>query len=398
MARHQEKTPSQEELDGNEPVAAPPEPWRARAWQMFRRFTSKPGPLTTEGVIFIVLAFLIGLAATNTGTNLLYLIFSLMIAFLLVSGYISKRALRKITAQRALPRHIIAGEPIDVRLTLANGKRLFGSYGLQATDRLRDMTVAGHGYFLHVPPGEKTSVTYPCVFHRRGVYPFHDLLISTTYPFGFVRRSIVVSAERTAIVYPQILPWDQIALEVPRDLGERESPRKGAGISLYGIREQHPSEGTRGIHWKKTAQTDRLMKREFEAEERRNVTLVLDNGLVDAKDANEREAFERAVVLAASVAHHLLEADQQVELVTRSGRVPPNGGPAQRYRILRALALVQPVPLTGRLPVWIGPRADTATIIFRCNGRPASESYPDGCHVYVVAPPEPATPGEEGRR
>jgi uncharacterized protein (DUF58 family) len=346
------------------------------------RTLAKPGPITLEGAVFILLAFLIGLAATNTGTNLLYLVFSLMMAFMVVSGILSSRTLKRLSIERSLPKHIVAGETVDIRLTIHNAKRFFSSYGLQVSDSLRDGTAAGYCYFLRVPHNGQASVTYPCVFRRRGLYPFSRLVITTTYPFGLVRRSVAVAAEREVLVYPQILPWEQLGIATPPDFGERESRRKGPGSSLYGIREQQPAEGSRWIHWKKTAQLDRLMRREFEAEEKKNVCLVLDNALRSPDDPDVREAFERTVVLAASVAHHLLLADHQVELVTRNGRVPYSSGPHQRYRILRALALIEPVAAGRKTLVPTGVTADTAIVVFRCEGQDFPVAYPHGTAIY----------------
>ncbi|MCX7766841.1 MAG: hypothetical protein N2246_09090, partial [Candidatus Sumerlaeia bacterium] len=45
--------------------------------------------ITIEGLMFIVLTMVIGLAALNTGANLLYLILSMMLCLLLLSGIIS---------------------------------------------------------------------------------------------------------------------------------------------------------------------------------------------------------------------------------------------------------------------------------------------------------------------
>ena len=187
------------------------------------------------------------------------------------------------------------------------------------------------------------------------------------------------------LVYPQILPWERLGIAAPPDFGERESRRKGPGTSLYGLREQEPSEGSRWIHWKKTAQLDRLMRREFESEEKKNVCLVLDNALELPNDPATREAFERAIVLTASVAHHLLLSDHQVELVTRSGRVPYGSGPHQRYRILRALALIEPVARGGKALVSGRISADTAVVVFRCEGQNASIGYPQGAQQHSEA-------------
>ena len=369
-----------------------------------RRLALKPAPLTFEGFVFALLAFVIGLAATNTGTNLLYLVFSLMLAFLIVSGLLSTRTLKGLSVERSLPKHVAAGETVEIRLTIRNGKRLFGSYGLQVSDCLADRTVAGHCYFLRVPPRGQVTVSYPCIFHRRGLYRFANLVVTTTYPFGFVRRSVVVPGPREVLVYPQILPWDQLGLDTPPDFGERESRRKGPGTSLYGIREQQPAEGARWIHWKKTAQTGRLMRREFEAEEKKNVCLLLDNALRRPNDPEALEAFERAVVLAASVAHHLLRSEHQVELLTHSGRVPYNSGPHQRYRILRALALIEPVEAGKAAPLRAAPSGDAAVVVLRCEGQASPDAYPEGIQILTASARRGPSPrrvpaaGATGRR
>jgi uncharacterized protein (DUF58 family) len=127
------------------------------------------------------------------------------------------------------------------------------------------------------------------------------------------------------------------------------------------------------------------MRREFEAEEKKNVCLVLDNALRQPDDRAQREAFERAVVLAASATHHLLRAQHQVELVTRSGRVPYNSGPHQRYRILRALALIEPVRADGDRPMPVSIRGDTATVVFHCEGQRPHTTYPPGTQVVLVS-------------
>lgn len=352
-------------------------------------FFAKPSSfsLTREGWVLVVFSLGLGLAATNSGLNLLYLVFSLMMAFLVVSGHVAVRTLKRIQIQRSVPRYVVAGEPTDIVVTLHNGKRLFGSYGLRISDYMEDKTVAGCCYFLHVRAKGRATASYACRFNRRGLYRFDHLALATTYPFGFVQRSAARTAKREILVYPQILPLVQLGLGALPDLGERESRRKGEGASLYGLREQLPSEGSRWVHWKKTAQTDKLMRREFEAEEKKAVSLVLDNALRSSDNPEAVEAFERAVVLAASYAHHYLMAEHQVELVTRSGRIPYNTGPDQRHRILRALALIKPVDegKAGALRISAG-GADAIVIVFRCDGQGASMTHYNGSEVYTVLP------------
>ncbi|MBW2401796.1 MAG: DUF58 domain-containing protein, partial [Deltaproteobacteria bacterium] len=47
-----------------------------------------------------MLTFGVGFAALNTGNNLLYLVLSLMLAFLVLSGVMSESALRGIRVRR----------------------------------------------------------------------------------------------------------------------------------------------------------------------------------------------------------------------------------------------------------------------------------------------------------
>jgi uncharacterized protein (DUF58 family) len=60
--------------------------------------------------------------------------------------------------------------------------------------------------------------------------------------------------------------------------------------------------------------------------------------------AGERDAarLERGLARAASLAVHLLRAGASVELSGRGVHVPPGAGPAQRTRLLTALALYDP--------------------------------------------------------
>ena len=64
---------------------------------------------TRAGWIFFALTFGVGFAALNTGNNLLYLVLSLMLAFLVLSGVFSESTLRGIRVRRRLPREFFAG-------------------------------------------------------------------------------------------------------------------------------------------------------------------------------------------------------------------------------------------------------------------------------------------------
>ena len=86
-----------------------------------RRFT-----LTRQGKGYVFVTVGVGIAAVNTGNNLLYLILGLLLSLLLVSGTLSDLALYQLRAKRRLPTRLYVGRPHAVEITLENLKQ-FGA-------------------------------------------------------------------------------------------------------------------------------------------------------------------------------------------------------------------------------------------------------------------------------
>src|SRR2546423_9546674 len=86
--------------------------------------------VTVEGLLFIVCLVVIGFAAWNTGNNLLYLILSAMLAFLIAANLIGRVSLAGVAVQLRFPDHIYAGESASISVPLLNHKRLLPSYSV----------------------------------------------------------------------------------------------------------------------------------------------------------------------------------------------------------------------------------------------------------------------------
>jgi hypothetical protein len=56
--------------------------------------------LTREGKYFIFITFGVGVAAINTGNNLLYLLLGMLLSLIIVSGVLSELSLRHLTVAR----------------------------------------------------------------------------------------------------------------------------------------------------------------------------------------------------------------------------------------------------------------------------------------------------------
>jgi len=115
---------------------------------------------------------------------------------------------------------------------------------------------------------------------------------------------------------------------------------------FFGLREFRQGDDPRDIHWRTSARRGAPFVRELEDDEGQEVCLVLDNGIgADAAPmtAAQDNAFEATISLAASLACELLARGYRVGLCARGEEITPEGGQAQATRLLRFLALVEPV-------------------------------------------------------
>jgi uncharacterized protein (DUF58 family) len=321
-----------------------------------------PLEVTAGGVVFIVVLVIVGLAAWNTGNNLLFLVLSIMVSTLFVSWAAARVSLRDLTVSARFADHIFAGEPTEVLVTVRNDKRLLPSFsilvearGPSPGDRPQNMTRRARflkrtlGYFTYVPHRAAAEQSVEQTFPKRGHALVNGFELSTRFPFGFFRhRRRLKSRDVDIIVYPKPQPVaDELHL-LPLFTGQTASFRRGAGHDLLMLRDYQPRDDLRHIDWKATARARRLTVREFTAEDERRITIMLDTRLTEDIDReNFRIRFENGVVQAASLVKHFIDERAEVSLVLGDERGPFSTGQEQLYACLRRLAITQPSDRTA---------------------------------------------------
>jgi uncharacterized protein (DUF58 family) len=322
-----------------------------------------PFEVTTGGVIFVVILVIVALAAWNTGNNLLFMVFSIMLSTIFVSWAAARADLRDLTVSARFPDHIFAGEAAEVIVTVRNAKRLFPSFsilvemrgafdrpGLSLKKRRRQSSrKITLGYFIYVPHGAAAEQSIEQVFPRRGHVLVNGFEISTRFPFGFFRhRRRLGARDVDIVVYPKPEPVaDELNL-LPLHTGQTPSFRRGAGHDLLLLRDYQPRDDLRHIDWKATARSRNLTVREFTAEDERRITIVLDTRLTDDIDEeNFRIRFESGVTQTASLVRHFIDERAEVCLVTGMERGRFGTGLEHLYACLRRLALVQSTHAPG---------------------------------------------------
>jgi uncharacterized protein (DUF58 family) len=322
-----------------------------------------PIEVTTGGVIFVVILVIVALAAWNTGNNLLFMVFSIMLSTIFVSWAAARAALRDLTVSARFPDHIFAGEAAEVIVTVRNAKLLLPSFSVlvemsgtfdrpvalskkRQRARSRKITL---GYFLYVPHRAAAEQSLEQVFPRRGHVLVNGFEISTRFPFGFFRhRRRLGARDVDIVVYPKPeAVTDELNL-LPLHTGQTPSLRRGAGHDLLLLRDYQPRDDLRHIDWKATARSRQLTVREFTAEDERRITIVLDTRLTDDIDEeNFRIRFESGVTQTASLVQHFIDERAEVSMILGMDRGRFGTGPEHLYASLRRLAVVQPTLAPG---------------------------------------------------
>src|SRR6266436_3179496 len=388
--------------------------------------------VTRVGIAYIVAVVLIGVAALNTGNNLLYVIVAAMLAAVLVSGLASAVVLRGLQLDVRLPEQVFAGRPAPAKILVRNGRRWLASFSISVIPlrknkdkvsgrwrwepatfsfppwrpparqwvtlrdlRLRHVADIADGaatpegiflesaYFPYVPAGAELAAEIELCFPRRGRYQQNSFGLATRFPFAFLTKTRRVPLSREILVYPPVEPTDQFFEVLPLITGEFETFARGRGDDLYLIREYMPEDSARHVDWKATAKSGSLKVREFSREDERKIRLVFDNC---APESLAAEVYEKAVALVASLGWHFANENAEVSFVAQGYKGDPD-----IYQFLAYLALVEPKPedsIIHKLPVsdvynivlTTQPRGSIPTALWNCSyliflgeGHPARE-------------------------
>jgi uncharacterized protein (DUF58 family) len=355
-------------------------PYLARRVDVGRWMEAFDYDVTKEGVLYLVLALVIAIAALNTGNNLLFVIVSAMLAAVIVSGMVSNTMLRGLELDIGLPEHVFAREALSARIELENTRRLLPSFSVtvvtperkgrklgvtrdtfrfpakrargkewiilpdwKLTYRRQEPAAppifSGGVYFPYVAPHSSVGADVELNFATRGIYSQQTFGLRSRFPFSFLIKTRRVHLARELVVYPSVEATDDALEILPMITGEFESFVRGRGYELYRIREYTPDDSARHVDWKATARSGSLKIREFTREDERRLCVVFDNPAAGAISAEE---YEKAVEVAASLAWHFFQEGAQLSFVA-----PEYSGSPDIYDFLRYLAVVRPAASAG---------------------------------------------------
>ncbi|MCU1288704.1 MAG: hypothetical protein JWN60_933 [Acidobacteria bacterium] len=348
-----------------------------------------PFEFTLGGAIFLGLISIVGFSAWNTGNNLLFLFLSFLASAMIVGFTVGNFCLKKLDVKMRFPETIFAEQATPILVSLHNRKRFFPSYSIVAEVRGKEREkslLAGElkkilpakiaerlarspivkltlDYFIHIPRNKTVENKAEHVFSYRGRFIIKDFELSTKFPFGFFRHRRRLPAQAAEIiVFPKLASIEDETENLPLEIGKLVTQKRGLGQDLLSLRDYQPLDDLRRIDWKATARANRLIVREFSAEDDRKITIFLDTRMPEENDGAEiiltlRERieaekkgksapvsarFEKGVSLAASLLSHFTEEQAEIRLVIDGAKGDFGIGKEQLYNALKRLALAEP--------------------------------------------------------
>ncbi len=254
--------------------------------------------------LFVVL-FIIGGAVLGE-VNLLIMLAGMMVGPFLFNWRFVQLTLQDLTVARRLPQRVCVGETLTVAVTAENHRRRLTSWTVMVEDRLvrdgdpdPDHVRTVRLVLPRIPAGRNCTGHYRTQPLQRGRYSLGPLRVSTRFPLGLVRASMLLESSDSFLVYPQLGRLTQRWLQIvnARLVGSQSEGRHQGVLEgdYYGLREWRSGDSRRWIHWRTSAKLGELSVRQFEQQRNRDLVLVLDLWEPDAPTAEERATTEVAV-------------------------------------------------------------------------------------------------------
>ena len=301
--------------------------------------------------------------------SLLVVLATALLVVMLVAGWWRKHSLDQVTYRRRFHyTRAFPGEQVKLRIEVENRKLLPISWlriqdpwpkavGPEDENILAASHIPDQGFLTNVFSlrwYERARRTYTLLFRKRGVYPIGPAHLESGDLFGFYEKSREDGPIEHLTVFPTLLPLEELDLAAEDPFGDRASRRRlfEDPSRPMGVRQFHPEDGFRRIHWPATARTGSLQVKVDQPVSGRVMVLCVNVATFTRHwEGIYPELLEYLVRAAATLVDQGLKAGYHVGLISNSClahsdqpfRIPPGRSPQQLAHLLQALASVTPL-------------------------------------------------------
>jgi uncharacterized protein (DUF58 family) len=263
-------------------------------------------------ILLLAVAFLLRV-------DFIYYILYVAVGVFAWSRWFTPRALRNLAASRSYRRRAFLGETVEVQLTLTNNGRLAIPWvqfheSVPPELRLEETTQQ----VLTLKGGETFTYRYHLKALQRGYYRLGPLRLTSGDLFGLAKPRVGQLAPDYLTVYPRIIPLTHLGLPSRLPFGTISSRQRlfEDPARPMGVREFRSGDSLRRMNWKASAHTQKLMVRTLQPAISLETVILLDLNSAAYERRDRHTVIEWAIVVAASLASHLIGARQAVGLAS----------------------------------------------------------------------------------
>jgi uncharacterized protein (DUF58 family) len=284
--------------------------------------------------------------AVASGQPVLFHLTDVLAATLIVAALWSWLGVRGLHLERHLRQdRAQVGGTVDQRLVL-HARIPFPRVWIEIEDTgtLPDYRI-GRVIPLGLTGVRSWSISAPC--RRRGLYRLGPAHLRASDPFGLFTCSRRLDAVASVLVYPATVALTGLTLPAGQLLGgdRRRTGWHQTASHVSGVRDYHPGDPVRHVHWRATAHAGRLMVKEFDVEPVADIWIFLDAEARVQRGEGDESTEEYGVTIAASLARHFLADGRAVGMVAVASQrrivIPADRGQRQLIKLLEELAILR---------------------------------------------------------
>lgn len=179
---------------------------------------------------------------------------SAFLSFMIISGYLSKLNLSKISLEIELPDEIYASKESIIKVKIINQKRYTPAFLLKVKFLEKEI-------LFPIVERNTSEIKYVVFnFSRRGRYTIENLFVTSVFPFNFFVKGYEIDRKIDFIVFPRMVKCCyQPCIEKDKKFAsDYSSMTQGFDSEPLFIRDYMDGDPLKYINWKATAKTDKL--------------------------------------------------------------------------------------------------------------------------------------------
>lgn len=321
---------------------------------------------------FVITVAFIFLFTVALLLDIQYLYFMAVMAALLqpiAYGLVALSPAHYSAKRRHLPT-AVEGKPVRVTLELTAGGRLPAT-SLEIDEQLPAAIRRTEASPVRKPDdwdGHQGSMTYVAEPLLRGIHTLGPARVETMDPLGLFTFSADLAPATELVVHPTAIPMraGQSGGEGRFGIRERDGKaQRGEGLEFHGVREYHPGDSLRRVHWRTSARTGRLAVVEFERAFEQDLVIGLDLERGTHAGTGRESTLEYAVKIAATLVDRTVARGGGVTLHTQQGSTVlaarSNDPEAARFQLFDLLAHAQATAETSLAAVLASKKLSPGT-------------------------------------